>query len=219
MKTNISAVLFDLDGTLLDTAADLGHALNCVLQARNLPPVSQDLIRPHAGRGCKGLLQVGMDVAQDHPEYPKLCEELLDYYFTHACDTSALFAGMDEVLQQLERSNTPWGIVTNKPMRFTRPIVKHLGLTTAACVISGDTLSKAKPFPDQILHACELMSINPTECLFVGDSEVDVLASKAAGSPVLTALYGYIPPSENPHHWNADGYINHPEEILGWLVY
>ncbi|MES2219186.1 MAG: phosphoglycolate phosphatase [Pseudomonadota bacterium] len=218
MKKNINAVLFDLDGTLVDTAGDLGNALNLVLQARSLPPLSQNIIRPMAGRGCNGLLKIGLDIAEGHPEYSLLCEELLNYYAKHACDTTVLFAGMEQVLNQLEKTRTPWGIVTNKPMRFTTPLIEFLGLSNkAACVISGDTLSKSKPHPDQILHACDLLGISPATCLFVGDSEVDVLASKAAGSPVVTALYGYIPAEENPHHWNADGYINHPEEILSWL--
>jgi 2-phosphoglycolate phosphatase len=218
MKKNIDAVLFDLDGTMLDTAVDLGQALNRVLQARNLPPVPHHLIRPSAGHGCKGLLQIGLGIGQGHPDYPKLCEEFLDYYFIHAFDTTVLFPGMEEVLNQLDNTGVPWGIVTNKPMRFTTPLVKHLNLSRAACVISGDTLAKSKPFPDQIIHACDLLAVKPQHCLYVGDSEVDVLAGKAAGSAVLTALYGYIPPNENPHHWDADGYINHPQEILPWLL-
>jgi N-acetyl-D-muramate 6-phosphate phosphatase len=216
---NISAVLFDLDGTLLDTAGDLAQALNQLLLARNIKPLPLTLVRPVAGYGCLGLLKLGLNIGKDHPEYSALCEELLDHYFTYACDTTRFFPGMENVLAHLETNKLPWGIVTNKPQRFTTPLMKHLGLENrAACIISGDTLKKSKPDPDQILHACDLLAFDPATCIYIGDSRVDVEASRAAGIPVLAALYGYIPPGEDPQSWQADGYINHPEEILGWVA-
>ena len=218
MKKNISAVLFDLDGTLLDTAGDLGQALNQLLTTRKMAPIPQQIIRPVAGYGCAGLLKIGFDMDKDHPEFSPLCNELLDEYFNYFCTTTEFFPGMEKVLQHLEDNKLPWGIVTNKPKRFTTPLMKHLGLEQrAACIISGDTLKKSKPDPDQILHACELLAFDPATCVYIGDSKVDILASRAAGIPVLAALYGYIPPGENPLSWEADGYINHPEEILDWL--
>jgi HAD superfamily hydrolase (TIGR01549 family) len=125
---------------------------------------------------------------------------------------------MEAVLQYLEESKTPWGIVTNKPERFTLKLIEKLQLTArAACIVSGDTLKNSKPHPEPILHACQLLQQNPAECLYVGDSEIDVIASRAAGSPVLTALYGYISAEEDPYQWNADGYIKHPDEIITLL--
>jgi phosphoglycolate phosphatase len=215
----IHAVLFDLDGTLLDTATDLGHALNKVLLKRQLTPLSLELIRPAAGRGAKGLLKAGMNITEDHPEYKALCTELFMNYHYHLTDTTRLFAGMEVVLAHLEQENIPWGIVTNKPERFTLKLVEALDLSRrAACVISGDTLKNSKPHPEPILHACRLMQQDPAHCLYVGDAEIDIIASRAAGSPALVALYGYIPEGEDPYQWRADGYIGEPVDLLKLLV-
>ena len=214
----IKGVLFDLDGTLLDTAGDLGHALNRVLQKRDIAPIDSQLIRPNAGRGCKGLLKLGLDMNDNHPEYPLLCEELLSFYAEHMLDSTVLFPGMDAILTHLDKADIPWGIVTNKPARFTVELVKHLGLTSrATCVVSGDTMANRKPHPEPVLHACKMMKQEPGECLYVGDAEIDIIASKAAGMAAVVAMYGYIPGEENPRTWNADGYIQHPGEILSWL--
>jgi N-acetyl-D-muramate 6-phosphate phosphatase len=213
------AVLFDLDGTLLDTAADLGKALNRILAAKQLAPINQELIRPAAGQGCKGLLKLGLGLDIDHPSYAELAENLLNYYQEHLFDTTQLFAGMETVLAHLEEVGIAWGIVTNKPTRFTNSLAEKLKLDKRAlCIVSGDTLDKRKPHPEPILHACKLLNLEPSECLYVGDSEVDIIASKAAGTTSLVAMYGYIPESVNPKSWNADGYIKHPEEIIEWLA-
>jgi 2-phosphoglycolate phosphatase len=215
----IKAVLFDLDGTLLDTATDLGQALNNILIKRNLAPLSHEAIRPAAGKGCRGLLKAGLDMEEDHPEYKALCTELLGHYHAHLADTTRFFPGMEEVLVHLEQLNIPWGIVTNKPERFTFKLLDSLQLTKrAACIISGDTLKNSKPHPEPILHACNLLQQKPDECLYVGDSEIDIIASKAAGSPSVVALYGYIPAGENPSLWLADSYIHHPKEIITLLT-
>lgn len=214
----IKGVLFDLDGTLLDTANDLGMALNQVLKAHQLTPLDPTVIRPFAGRGCKGLLKLGMNVDNLHPEYANLCTELLRYYEKHCLDTTTLFPGMESILLHLEQANIPWGIVTNKPHKYTLPLLSHLQLQQrAACIVSGDSLDFCKPHPAPILHACDLLRINPQECLYIGDSEVDVIASKAAGTFALVAMYGYFMPDDKPMSWQADGYINHPSEILTWI--
>ncbi len=214
----IKAVLFDLDGTLLDTATDLGHALNNVLIKRNVTPLSHDIIRPAAGRGCRGLLKIGLNIEEHHPEYTHLCTELLMHYYSHLADTTTFFPGMDTVLQYLEQHKTPWGIVTNKPERFTLKLLDNLQLTDrAACIISGDTLKLSKPHPEPILHACQLLQQAPEECLYIGDSEIDIIASKAAGSPAVVAMYGYIPAEETPQQWNADGYIQQATDIITLL--
>ncbi|MDR3477501.1 MAG: phosphoglycolate phosphatase [Gammaproteobacteria bacterium] len=217
-KQIAKGILFDLDGTLLDTAVDLSQALNRILQARGLAPLSLPVIRPSVGRGCKGLLKLGLNMDEDHPEYLGLCDELLGYYEEHMFDTTQLFPGMESILTHLENTGIPWGIVTNKPGRFTAELLKRLKLNDRAnCVISGDTLANRKPHPEPVLRACELLNQKPGECLYVGDAEIDIIASKAAGTPVVVAMYGYIASDEDPKTWNADGYIHHPAEIMEWL--
>lgn len=218
MKKPIQAVLFDLDGTLLDTSIDLSSALNRVLTARKLQPLAHAETRPIVGKGCKGMLKLGLNIEEHHPEYPDLCKELLDYYLEHVCETTQFFPGVEVVLQHLEKNNIPWGIVTNKPAHLTALLVEQLALhKRTPCIVSGDTLSKAKPHPEPLLHACKLLQQEPDACLYVGDAEIDIIASKAAGIPVLAALYGFIAADEDPLAWKADGYIQHPEEIIGWL--
>ena len=213
--TPIKAVLFDLDGTLLDTAPDLGKALNGVLQTSGLPALSDNIIRPFAGSGSKGLLKLGLNIEEHDPRYLTLTEQLLNFYQEYLCDTTQLFPGMEDVLSFLEQNQIPWGVVTNKPAKYTDPLMKHLNLTSrAVCIISGDTLQNRKPHPEPILHACSLLKQHPKDCLYVGDSEIDIIACKAAGSSSLAALYGYIPTGENPLQWQADGYIKHPLDIL-----
>ncbi len=215
----INAVLFDLDGTLLDTAGDLGKALNRVLDIHQLPAVSLDAIRPVAGAGCQGLLKLGMNIEPHDESYPLFCEQLLDFYQHHLFDTTQFFKGVESTLAFLEKKGIPWGIVTNKPAKFTDQLAAHLKLDKrAACIISGDSLSNRKPHPEPILHACRLLQQEPKHCLYVGDSLTDVQASQAAGSPSLMALYGYIPPGENPLTWGADGYVEEASEIVRWVL-
>lgn len=215
---SIQSVLFDLDGTLIDTANDLGLALNSLLREHALPILSLEQIRPEAGRGSKGLIKLGFDIEESDLRYTTLCENLLNYYETYLLNTTALFHGMEEVLLYLEKKQIPWGIVTNKPEKFTYEILRGLQLTErAGCIISGDTLQNRKPHPQPLLHACEQLKQNPENCLYIGDSETDVIASKAAGLNSLVALYGYIPKIEDPKTWRADGYIQHPLEIMQWM--
>jgi N-acetyl-D-muramate 6-phosphate phosphatase len=214
----INAVLFDLDGTLLDTANDLGHALNQLLMTHGKSTLPQEQIREFAGAGCKGLLKLGMNMDNDHPHYSEFCQQLLALYHQHMLSTTRLFPGMDEVLTLIEEKDLPWGVVTNKPAKFTDPLMAHLKLSArAACIISGDTLPTCKPSPEPILHACKLLARHPSECLYVGDSKIDIVACKAAGNPSLAALYGYIPATDDPKTWEADGYIQQPLEIIHWL--
>jgi 2-phosphoglycolate phosphatase len=215
---SINAVLFDLDGTLLDTANDLGLALNHLLQEQHLPTVPYEMIRPAAGSGCRGLLKLGMNMGPENPRYPLLCERLLALYQHYLLETTQFFPGIENTLAFLEKNSIPWGIVTNKPAIYTDQLMTHLQLDKrAVCVISGDTLAKRKPHPEPILHACRLLQQDPKHCLYVGDSLVDIQACKAAGSPSLAALYGYIPLEENPLSWEADGYIKHAQEIIEWF--
>jgi 2-phosphoglycolate phosphatase len=219
LKNTIQAVLFDLDGTILDTSKDLGSALNRLLAVRKLPPLAHEVMRPIVGRGAKGMLKLGLDINDDHPDFLTLSDELLEFYFQTVCESTDFFPGVQEVLQHLTDKNIPWGIVTNKPKRFTTLIADHLKLTDwAQCIISGDTLANAKPHPEPMLHACKLLGTEPANCIYVGDAEIDVQASKAAGIPVLTALYGFIAVDEKPEEWDADGYILQPQDILAYLT-
>ena len=215
----INTVLFDLDGTLLDTAPDIGNALNELRQSLDMTPLPLSLIRPYVGYGSRDMLKFSFNVDENHPRYTDLLERFLHAYESHLTKTTVLFSGMDTVLNHLEKIGITWGIVTNKPSRFTFDILKHLGLEhRAACIICGDSLSKRKPEPDQIIHACDLLKRAPANTLYIGDTHIDVIASKAAGTQSLVALYGYIKADENPRTWNADGYIEEPIGIIEWLA-
>jgi phosphoglycolate phosphatase len=209
---NINSVLFDLDGTLLDTVHDLACALNIVLTRHQRPVLSVEKIRPIAGHGYRAMLKLA-------ELNESAGQQILEEYQKHLLDSTCLFPGMDDVLTYLDDQHIPWGIVTNKPERFTLKIVNGLQLShRASCVISGDSLKNSKPHPEPILHACKLMQREPKNCLFVGDAKIDILASIAAGTASLVALYGYIPDGENPETWGATGMIQHPSEIIGLLA-
>lgn len=214
----INTVLFDLDGTLLDTAPDMAHALNTMRNRHGMPDLEFDLIRPLVGYGSKALLQLGFNVDESHREYAALLEEFFTAYQENLATSTALFPEMAEVLNHLEDKNIPWGIVTNKPARFTMDLLDALDLSRrSACIICGDTLEKRKPHPEPILYACEIIKRLPQHTLYVGDTATDVVASKAAGTRALVALYGYIKAEEDPYEWKADGYIKTAGEIIRWV--
>lgn len=218
MKNKFNTVLFDLDGTLLDTAPDLASALNQQRINHDLAALPLPVIRPTVGYGSRAMLKLGFDVDENHPRYTSLLEEFLSLYQIQLTKQTKLFPEMGQVLKHLEDEHITWGIVTNKPSRFTLDILKALKLEhRAACIICGDSLSKRKPDPDQILHACQLLKQDPGTCLYVGDTSIDVIASKAAGTKSLVALYGYISNDEDPYSWKADGYVQKPIEIIDWL--
>lgn len=211
-------VLFDLDGTLLDTITDISYALNQLRQEFSLPPLPVASIREFVSEGSKVMLKMALNIQENHPQFGSLREKFLSVYESHIADNTQFFPGMADVLAHLDNENIPWGIVTNKLTKHTMSLLAALEFThRPRCVICGDTLATYKPDPAPILHACELLKINSQDCLFVGDSINDVLASKAAGSKALVALYGYIDGQINPYAWQADGYIQSPKEIITWL--
>ncbi len=211
-------VLFDLDGTLVDTAPDLAHALNVMRARRNLPALPDAITRPQASHGSQGLLKVGFGVSQEQPEFAPLRAEFLDIYTGCLTDHSPLFPGVADMLTGLEERGLKWGIVTNKPARYTEPLLAHLGLLTrAACVVSGDTCPHPKPHPAPMRHACQVSDSAPEHCLYVGDAERDVMAARAIGIPTLVALYGYLGEHDRPEDWGAHGFIETPEALLDWL--
>lgn len=214
----IRAVLFDLDGTLLDTAPDLGNALNEMRRRRGLPPLPQEHLRPQASHGTHGLLRLGFGLAPDHPDFPALRLEFLDIYQASLTVHTRLFPGMDTVLDALEGRDIAWGVVTNKPARFTLPLMESFNLLSrAACVVSGDTCAQPKPHPEPVLHACRLAGVAPGECIYVGDAERDIIAARAATMPAIVALYGYLGEDDQPQTWQGDACIHQPAGLLDYL--
>lgn len=214
----IKVVLFDLDGTFADTAPDLAYALNRTLEKHGRPPLPLELIRPHVSHGGIALIRFGFQIEKDHPEFETYRQDLLTIYLENIARETKLFPGMDEVLAGLEAHDIAWGIVTNKPSWLTDPLMEAMGLTNrAACIVSGDTTANSKPHPEPILHGCNLAGGSTENCLYVGDAERDIKAGREAGTATLTALFGYIGDEDSPDEWGADGNIQHPTEILGWL--
>lgn len=214
----IQAVLFDLDGTLADTAPDLGGALNRVRVKRGLAPMPLELLRPHASAGARGLLGAGMGIKPGHPDFETLRDEFLDFYEANLKLDSTLFEGVNQLLDALEARDIAWGIVTNKIARFTDPLVGLLGLSDrAGCVISGDTTPHTKPHPAPLLEASRRIGVEPYTCIYVGDDERDIQAARAAGMKGIIAAYGYLGSDNPPAAWGADGSIDHPMDALRFL--
>jgi phosphoglycolate phosphatase len=213
------AVLFDLDGTLADTAADLARALNRLLVERGRKPVPPELTRPHTSSGARGLIGVGFGITPGDGDYEQLRARFLDFYAEDICVETRLYDGMPELLSRLEGGNIRWGVVTNKPARFTVPLMEKLGLSRrAACIVSGDTAPRAKPHPDSLLHATRELGLQPQQCLYVGDDLRDVQAARAAGMPVVAAGFGYLGDGGDPETWGADDVIAGPLEVLDHLT-
>ncbi len=214
----IRTVLFDLDGTLADTAPDLAYALNALLQEHGQPVLPFESIRPVASHGAAALIELGFGILRDEPRFAPLRERYLAIYRANLTRETHLFPGMPELLDQLIARGLNWGIVTNKPAFLTDPLIEQLGLREdAVCVVSGDTTTNRKPHPEPMLHACQLAGSKPEECLYVGDAARDIEAGKAAGMQTLVALFGYIGAQDHPESWGASGLIGAPQEILDWL--
>ncbi|MDO8595574.1 MAG: phosphoglycolate phosphatase [Sulfuricaulis sp.] len=210
----IQAVLFDLDGTLADTAPDLGYVLNHMRAARNLPALPLAATRGYTSLGARGLLDVGLDVTPKHPDYDALRDEFLDIYAANLCRETRLFPGMAELLAELERRAVPWGVVTNKAERFTHPLLELLGVHhRMACIVGGDTTGKIKPDPAPLLAASERIGIAPGHCVDVGDDRRDMQAGRAAGMKFVAARFGYLNGTD-PETWGADAIIDQPQDLL-----
>lgn len=211
-------VLFDLDGTLVDTAPDLALALNLQRERHGLPPLALEIVRPHASHGSRGLLGIGFGMTPEHAQFAVMRDEYLDLYDQVFTNSPQMFAGIAELLSALEEAGIRWGVVTNKPRRFTQPLLEAMGLSTrASCIVSGDDAARPKPHPDTLLLACELAGAEPTACIYVGDAERDIQAGNAAGMRTLVASYGYLDVHDRPHEWGAAGMIASPQELLEQL--
>ncbi|MFA6903151.1 MAG: HAD-IA family hydrolase [Gallionellaceae bacterium] len=213
-----AAVLFDLDGTFADTAPDLGAALNHVRGLHHLPPLPLEVTRLQASHGSAGLIKLGFDVAPDSEKFPALRDALLAHYSANICAHTTLFPGMAELIETLEQRGLPWGIVTNKPQRFTLPLMQALGYAErAACLVSGDTCAHAKPHPEPMLYAARSIGVAPLNCLYLGDDRRDMEAGNAAGMRSLIALFGYIDPGADLETWQADAAIATPLALIDHL--
>ena len=216
--TDIRAVLFDLDGTLVDTAPDMANALNIMLQQHGLPSLPLAVIRPHVSHGANALVQLGFKVTPQEPGFEALRQEYLAHYASNLDQHSRTFAGMESVLAFLDSKQIPWGVVTNKPGYLTEPLLDALGLKArSACIVSGDTTVRRKPHPDPLLHACALLQHQPLHVLYIGDAERDVQAGTSAGMPTLVAMFGYLGDKDRPDTWGASALVTTPMEILDWI--
>lgn len=218
MPDGIQTVLFDLDGTLLDTAPDLAAALNLVLAENRREPLPFETIRPAVSHGGIAIIRRGFGLEASDPAIEPLRQRLLELYRANISTHTRPFPGMAEVLDTLEARGLKWGVVTNKPDWLTQPLLGNLGLLQrAACVVSGDTLTRCKPDPAPMLHACMLADSEPQRCVYVGDALRDVEAGKNAGMYTLVALFGYFRENDRPEDWQADAMIHAPADLLAWL--
>ena len=212
------AVLFDLDGTLLDTAPDMVRSLNLLLQEEGVPTVEPSIARQHVSNGTQALVTLGFGEQQSTENFERRCRRYLTIYEENLCVDTAFFEGMAETVAFLEEHAILWGIVTNKPAFLTEPLVKALDLDIrASVVISGDSLPQRKPHPQPLFHAAGAIDLLTTECIYVGDAERDIVAGNRAGMVTLLASYGYIDAGDEPESWGANGIIQYPQEILDWL--
>ena len=211
-------VLFDLDGTLVDTAADLAAAANKMRADRGPPPLPADETRPVASHGSRGMIGAAFGIGPAAPQFAALRDEFLDNYAAAICVHSRLFDGGAALLDAIEAHGARWGIVTNKPARFTAPLLRALDLDRrAACVVSGDTAARPKPDPAPVQHALQVTRATPEAAIYVGDDIRDIAAGRAAGVTTFAAAYGYLGCDEPPEAWGADRLIGHLDELHRWL--
>lgn len=207
------AVFFDLDGTLVDTAPDMVTALQELQAAHGIAPVPYALGRSHVSNGALGLLRVAFPHGTVDENSPLLCE-FVERYAARVCERSRIFAGLETLLEQLDRATLPWGVVTNKPSHLTNPIMTALGLAErSVCTVSGDTLATRKPDPAPLVHACRVANVPPVECIYVGDAARDIEAGQRAGMATVAATYGYVVNTDDPDTWGADQYARDPAEL------
>ncbi len=213
----ISTILFDLDGTLVDTAPDLAYALNLQLKHHLKQAIPYESIRPFASHGSRGLVGLGFGLNPEDVNFIEMRDEYLSIYDTVFTRSPALLPGIANLLQAIEHKGIKWGIVTNKPRRFTVGLIESMGLnlqSRAACVICGDDAPQPKPSPLTLLMACEQIKVKPENCIYVGDAERDIIAGKTAGMKTVVALFGYIDATDKPFEWGADAMIQTPNQLM-----
>lgn len=216
--SQVQAVLFDLDGTLIDSAPDLGAAVDKMRVDRGLPSLPLQRYRPMAGAGARGMLGEAFGIGPDAPDFGVLREEFFSNYEACLTQRTVVFDGIEQLLERLIQAQFVWGVVTNKSVRFTHPLTQGMAIfSTAGTVISGDTTPYAKPHPAPLLEAASRLGIAPQNCIYVGDDQRDIEAGHAAGMKTVAALYGYLGQEQDPHAWGAHAMINSPLELLKLL--
>ncbi|MEQ7919236.1 N-acetylmuramic acid 6-phosphate phosphatase MupP [Xanthomonas sp. WHRI 1810A] len=210
----LRAVLFDMDGTLLDTAPDFIAICQAMLAERGFAPVADKLIRDEISGGAKAMIAAAFALSPSAPEFEPLRLEFLERYQTDCAVHSRLFDGMPELLADIENAKLIWGVVTNKPVRFAQPIMEQLGLAErSAVLICPDHVTRSKPDPEPLLLACKMLDLDPASVLFVGDDLRDIESGRDAGTKTAAVRYGYIHPHDNPDHWGADVVVDHPLDL------
>lgn len=211
----LRAVLFDMDGTLLDTAPDFIAICQAMLAERGFPAVDDKLIRDEISGGAKAMVSAAFAMSPSAPEFEALRLEFLERYQQDCAVHSTLFEGMEHLLADIEKAKLLWGVVTNKPVRFAQPIMEQLNLSErSAVLICPDHVSRSKPDPEPLLLACKMLDLDPASVLFVGDDLRDIKSGRDAGTKTAAVRYGYIHPNDNPDHWGADVVVDHPLELL-----
>jgi phosphoglycolate phosphatase len=212
---DVQAVLFDLDGTLVDSAPDLGAAVDTMRQVRGLPSLPLAQYRPMAGAGARGMLGIAFGITPEHPDFNALKEEFFTNYEQCLTERTEVFQGVPELLAALTAHGLQWGVVTNKAARFTVPLTAAMTLfATASTIISGDTTPHSKPHPLPLLEAAQRMGIPPERCVYVGDDERDIVAGLAAGMGTVAVTYGYLGQKADTSQWGAHATINSASELL-----
>lgn len=215
---DVRAVLFDLDGTLIDSAPDLGAAADQMRLRRGMSSKPLTEYRPHVGSGARGMLQVAFGMDTQHGDYEHYKEEFFTHYENCLTQRTRPFDGVDQLVAALLKRGLRWGVVTNKAQRFTAPITRSMGLfDSASTVISGDTTPHAKPHPEPLLEAARRLSLAPAQCIYVGDDERDIRAGRAAGMCTVAAQYGYLGAGADVATWGADAEVSSPLQVLQLL--
>jgi 2-phosphoglycolate phosphatase len=218
MFNDIDAVLFDLDGTLIDSAPDLGAAADKMRTDRGLESLPLSLYRPLAGAGARGMLSVAFGLKPGDAGFDEMKEEFFTNYEVRLVESTYVFEGVTELIARICQGGLKWGVVTNKSARFTVPLTRAMPLfTTAHTIISGDTMPHAKPHPAPLLEAARQLELLPGRCIYVGDDERDIVAGRAAGMPTVAAAYGYLGAVSDTANWNADFTITAPSDLLKLL--
>jgi phosphoglycolate phosphatase len=218
MFSHVRAVLFDLDGTLIDSAPDLGAAADRMRVVRGFPSLPLERYRPMAGAGARGMLGVAFGMTPDHPDYDAMREEFFVNYENAMTERTYAFPGIEHLLASLRELGFAWGVVTNKSMRFTGPLTRRMPLfATAGAIVGGDSTPHAKPHPEPLFEAARRLAVEPGHCIYVGDDERDVIAGRAAGMPTVAATYGYLGSNGDTDAWGATARIESPLELLGLL--
>jgi len=218
MFKDVQAVLFDLDGTLIDSAPDLGAAADRMRTGRGLESLPLERYRPMAGAGARGMLGIAFGMTPEHPDYEAMREEFFVNYENCMTERTYAFDGVAELLGQLHGRGLAWGVVTNKSQRFTLPLTRQMPLfATAGTVVSGDTTPHAKPHPAPLLEAARQLGLEPARCIYVGDDERDIVAGLAAGMGTVAASYGYLGSNADTRRWGAHAHIASPLELLALL--